>query len=45
MHYFMISICKTVPQYSEEKGYEIIRKIKFFDFENTRSDVKKWCDH
>ena len=52
IHRFMISLCKTLPQsndnlmaqFNKKKGYEGIRTIKIFEPENTRSDVKKYCD-
>ena len=52
IHRFMISLCKALPQsndnlmaqFNKKKGYEGTRTIKMFEPENTRSDVKKYCD-
>ena len=33
-----------MTQFDEGKGYEGIR-IKIFEFENARSDIKKCCSH
>ena len=40
--------CETLPQmtqFNEGKGWEGIRTINIFEFENARSYVKKCCDH
>ena len=34
-----------MTQFNEGKGYGEIWTSKIFKFENTRSDVKKCCDH
>ena len=34
-----------MTQFNQGKEYEGIRTIKIFEFENTRSYVKKCCDH
>ena len=49
MHHFTISICEdvfqfndnSVTQFYEGKGYQGIRTIKIFEFENTRNDIIK----
>ena len=44
MHRFTISTCETVSQmtkFNERKGYKGIKTIKIFEFENTRSYIKK----
>ena len=34
-----------MTHFDEGKGYEGIRTIKIFEFENRRSDIKKCCSH
>ena len=34
-----------MAQFNEGVGHKRIRTLKTFEFENTRSHVKKCCDH
>ena len=34
-----------MAQFNEGMGHKRIRTLKIFEFENTRSHVKKCCDH
>ena len=54
MHLFTISIWETVhPQFNdslrihfnEGRGYQTIWTIKTYEFENTRSNANKCCEH